>query len=302
MSKRFVISRICAAASLMLLFVAPATAQIIRFDTNVGTFDMELNPTGNPNLQAHVENTLAYVEGGFYNNLVMNRADDRNSADGNDGNRADDFVLQMGRFNTDVLVAPAAQSGLIDNMSDRFDPVTVDADNDGNVDFDTTGLTNVRGQVSLALSGSDSNSGTNEFFINLGDNSFLDAAPGDGAADFVPFAVVHDMSTIDLIFSLNNQNLYGGAFTDVPLLENNRLVFVERAFVCDTCESPMAMTMEDMMDDMMGGEAEALSAITNSSNVPSVGALQTITVPEPPALVLAIGALMTIYLLKPNKS
>ncbi len=246
--------RLCSAVVLSGLLLMPATAQTIRFDTNVGTIDMELNPIGNANLQTHVDNMIAYVEAGRYDLTVINRA-------------AENFVMQMGGFQLETLVLP-------ENFSDfpsvpTFDPVIVDVDNDGTVDFDVASLLNTRGTVSLALS-TDANTGTSSFFINLGDNTSLDASN----LRFVPFASINDMATIDLIMGLQQANLDDGGLggDDVPLLDNAHLVYVERAFVLD------------------------LPADGLSSN-----SLQALSVPEPPALVLALGALVVVLVMKPSK-
>ncbi len=260
------LSRICSAAVLGCLLFVPAMAQTVRFDTNVGTFDLELNPTGNPNLQGHVDNMIAYVEAGRYDLTVINRA-------------AEGFVMQMGGFQLDTLLLP-------DNFSDfpsvtPFAPVFVDADNDGTVDFDVTNLLNTRGTVSLALSAT-ANTGTSSFFVNIGDNPNLDA----DNLRFVPFASINDMATIDLIMGLPQGVLADGGLggSDIPLLDSNRLVFVERAFVVETAEEELAALMGEG-GSLLGSEA----------------ASESLTVPEPPALVLAVAALMAILVMKPSK-
>jgi hypothetical protein len=98
------------------------------------------------------------------------------------------------------------------------------------------GLSNTVGQVGLVLAGPLPNpdSGTSSFFVNLGNNSFLDV-------DFTVFAAVPDMTTINAIMSLPQIDLttdpgFGASpdnlgFTDVPLLPNGDLVVVSRAFV-----------------------------------------------------------------------
>ena len=45
------------------------------FETNAGSFDMELNPTHEPLLQGNVDNLLQYVTTGRYDNTVINRAE-----------------------------------------------------------------------------------------------------------------------------------------------------------------------------------------------------------------------------------
>src|SRR5918995_108191 len=88
--------RIALAATLLVLSTGSAfaqTAQTVRFMTNVGSFDMVLNPNNDPNLQRLVGNLVAYVGRGRYHFTAVNRA-----VEGNAGT-ADDFVLQMGGFN-----------------------------------------------------------------------------------------------------------------------------------------------------------------------------------------------------------
>src|SRR3954469_3791829 len=67
------------------LFTNSAVAQMVRFETSVGDFDMVLNPTHNPLLQEHVDNMVRYVEDNRYSSSWINRA-------------AENFVLQMGGF------------------------------------------------------------------------------------------------------------------------------------------------------------------------------------------------------------
>jgi len=264
------LSRISCAVVLGSILVSAAAAQTVRFDTNVGTFDLELNPTGNANLQAHVDNIISYVENGSYDLSVINRA-------------AEGFVMQMGGFQAPSSTLPGTFNGF--PSIDSTDPVIVDADNNGTVDFDVTNLLNVRGTVSLALSSS-ANTGNSSFFVNLGTNTSLDA----DSMRFVPFAVINDMSTIDLIMSLNQFDYSGGglAGNDVPFLEGNRLVIVERAFVLST------------VDESLAELALAAGATGSDMVLPQAASagLQVLTVPEPPTLVLAFAALMVITLLK----
>jgi len=256
------LSRIAPALAAVLLFTSVGSAQTVRFDTNVGNFDMILNPDSDANLQVLVDNMLAYVEGGLYDNTVINRA-----VDGDDNDPSNDFVLQMGSFLIDSIFPAATADEFTANAIERFDPVIVDANGDGQVDFNA--ITNGRGTVSLALSGPP-NTGTSSFFINLGDNSGLDSQ------GFVPFARIEDMSTVDLIMQLNNVDVYSqpGNLTlkDIPLIDNGSLVFIERAFVLE-------------------GLPVAASAGLNTENVP-----------EPPTLVLAVGALMLISVLSRHKN
>lgn len=299
--------RLTPALALAVLLASPALAQTIRFDTNVGHFDMVLNPTGNINLQGHVDNILAYVESGRYDLSVINRA-----VDGNNADPSDDFVLQMGGFQASFLNAPPTFASF--PPIETFDPVIVDTDGDGTVDFDFADLDNVRSTVSLALSNSP-NSGTSSFFVNLGDNSGADPARTDlDSSNFIPFAEIANMATIDLILSLNQANLSDGglAADDIPILNNNRLVIVERAFVIDPdpVMAALAASLEATTEpDNLSEQLLAVEETTGGGDLPPViqpviedpvspQAAQGEAVPEPPVLVLAAGAFMVLVILK----
>ncbi len=278
-------TRFFTALILGLVLVPVATAQVVRFDTNVGNIDLVLNPMGLPELRGHVDNILAYVEDGRYENNVLNRAA---TDPGNPDDPAGDFVLQFGGFFTDTQQFSSFDAfGSVES----FDPVIVDFDGDGTVDFDTSELTNTRGQVSLALS-SNPNTGTSSFFVSLGDNTFLDAS------GFVPFAEVRDMSTVDYIMRLNQVSdpSAGLASSNIPVLnDDNLLVFVERAYVLDPTSFVPAPPSSETFSATL---PETPSAVAS----PSSGGLQVVSVPEPPALVLLIGALMVLTVLKGPRS
>ncbi len=259
--------RIGCAAVLLLILQTGAAAQIMRFDTSVGSFDMELNPTNDANLQPLVDNIVAYIGLGRYHYTAINRA-------------ADGFVLQMGSF----LGFPPTQNDFLGLLQEirRLDPVIVDDDMDGTVDF--TALSNTRGTVSLALSSAGPNSGTSSFFINVGDNAGLDSQ------GFVPFARIVDMTTVDAIMGLEKTNLSGDpndlTFRDVPLLENDRLVILERVRVLQASPTfsfvgPVAAALEQIQQEsvMNMAAASAASAAAVSSAASSV--------PEPSGIALA---------------
>lgn len=263
-------ARLFCALAVVCLCVGNLSAQTIRFDTNVGTFDMRLNPTGNPFLQGHVDNILAYVTEGRYDLTVINRA-------------ATNFVLQLGGFQAPFLTLPTSFNAF--PAVPANDPVIVDEDGDREVDFDLGDLTNNRGSVTLALS-NNPNTGTSSFFVNLNDtNDFLDDT------GFVPFAVIENMETVNLIMALPQVNLDPSgrnlAAINIPILEDNKIVFIERAFVLDATdamiESALANADLDNFDPSGGG------------SLPS--ALSTPAVPEPSSLVLA-GVMAMLSVLK----
>jgi peptidyl-prolyl cis-trans isomerase A (cyclophilin A) len=229
----------------------------MRFETSVGSFDMELNPTNDPNLQPLVDNIVAYIGLGRYHHTVINRA-------------PDGFVLQMGSF-LGFPPTPENFLGLIQEI-ERLDAVVVDGNGDGTVDFNAQ--SNVRGTVSLALS-SGPNTGTSSFFINLGDNSGLD---GQG---FVPFARIVDMAPIDQIMALEKTNLTGNpndlTFNNVPLLENGRLLILKSVRVLEAAPDfsfvgPVQAALEQIQQAEQQQAAAALLAASAANSSATSGA------------------------------
>ena len=296
-----------------LALVPSASAQTVRFDTNVGNIDLVLNPNGLAELGGHVDNVLAYVESGRYDQVVLNRA-----VSGASGIPEDDFVLQFGGFATARQILPSNFSDF--STVESFSPVEVDFDGDNQIDFDTSDLSNARGTVCLALSSFNStglstdpgtprvNSGTSSFFVNVGDNFRLDDGmtmtvfdPNTGfpvtsveTGGFVPFAEVVDMSTVDYIMRLNQASISDGqvAGSDIPILgvDDNLLVYVERVFVLDP--NPVVPIISSLT--LSTGPADTPA----NFGAPLGGGLQVVSVPEPPALIMVIGALLTLIVLK----
>lgn len=265
-------------ALLVFQFAAsPAKAQVVRFETTVGSFDMVLNPTDNPVLQGHVDNMLHYIENESYKSSWINRA-------------AEGFVLQMGGFYSHTKRVP------LDITNTRsvatIDPVL------GEPAAENEGLSNTLGTVAMALpglptGGTNQNGGTSSFFVNLTSNDFLDA-------DFTVFAAIPDMTTINEIMALMQEDLtadpdFGAGsgnlgFSDVPIDENGFQVFIRRAFVIDdTLEVARARAgVQSVMAASMaaaGGEGAAALSMPLSTSI----------VPEPMSGLLALfglGALL----------
>lgn len=238
-----------------------ASAQVVRFETSAGDFDMVLNPTNNPLLQEHVDNLINYVESKRYNCTVINRADTG-------------FVLQMGSFMPSTLRPPTTVDGF-KNIA-TFDPI------EGHPAAEL-GLSNTLGTVAMALpgdgmGGTNQDAGTSSFFVNLTSNTFLDA-------NFTVFAEISNMATIDAIMALDTVDLtqdpsFGAgpgnlAFTDVPLRDNGLMVLINRAFVL---EDSMAIAAA-IAGNGAGGMAAASSL---SSSVPSAAAASAVApLPDP---------------------
>jgi cyclophilin family peptidyl-prolyl cis-trans isomerase len=108
----------------------------ITIKTNLGDITLELNASSAP---ITTENFLAYVNDGFFNNLIFHRV-------------IPGFMIQGGGFDADM------------QQKKGRDPIKLEAD---------TGLKNVRGSIAMART-NDPHSATSQFFINLKDNAFLD--------------------------------------------------------------------------------------------------------------------------------
>jgi peptidyl-prolyl cis-trans isomerase A (cyclophilin A) len=290
------LTRIGLATVLALLTTTGAFAQTMRFTTNVGSFDMELNPNNDANLQPLVDNIVAYIGLGKYHFSAVNRA-----ADGNAG-ASDDFVLQMGGF-MGFPTVPDLWASLHTPIEKLNNGVVVDGNGDGTVDF--SAISNTRGTISLALQSGQPNSGTSSFFINLGDNEFLDSQ------GFVPFARISDMTTIDKIMQLTQRDLSGQigqsgnlTYTDVPLTEDGRIVVVKSVQVIDAAKDfsfvgPIMNHLKLVADNEAAAAAAALAAQTpvvvdplvTEAAAPAVSA-----VPEPSTVALGALGLLGAFL------
>jgi cyclophilin family peptidyl-prolyl cis-trans isomerase len=266
-------TRICVVLSL-LVAADSAAAQVVRFETTVGEFEMVLNPTGNTLLEEQADNLVRYVEDGRYDGSWINRA-------------VDSFVLQMGGFYSHTTRPPITIESTHQIVA--FDPV---------LGFPTpfTGLSNTVGTVALALpgdgmGGTNQDAGTSSFFVNLASNTFLDP-------DFTVFAAIPDMSVINDIMALMqvdktadpNFGAGGGnlAFSDIPLTDEGRQVFIERAYVINDALS-VARAMAGIQSVAQASADRFAAGSSLSPPVVSGGA-----VPEPGSIVLALGGLIGV--------
>ncbi len=108
----------------------------VQMETNAGTIVLELYDEDAPQT---VANFLAYVEDGAYDGTVFHRV-------------IDGFMIQGGGYDRNL------------KKVDSNDPIQNEANN---------GRKNTRGTIAMART-SDPHSATNQFFINLVDNDFLD--------------------------------------------------------------------------------------------------------------------------------
>ena len=168
-------------ATALLLICAPVIATVVLVKTSLGNFEVNLFDQTTP---ATVNNFLAYVKNGSYQNTAFHRS-------------VKGFVLQGGGFrfsgdnNAPFVAVP--QLAAITNEPK---------------------LSNVRGTIAMAKVSGNPNSATNQWFINLSDNSAnLDLQNGG----FTVFGQVTGtgMEIIDSISNLpNNLNTN---YPEVPL-------------------------------------------------------------------------------------
>lgn len=159
--------------------------------TSQGEFTLELYPEKAPK---SVANFLQYVRDGFYDGTVFHRV-------------VNGYMVQGGLYSRDLTQRRTRAA------------IPSEADN---------GLSNLRGTVAVAR-GTDPNSGTSQFFVNLVDNRRLDYVGNQSSLTwgFAVFGkVVSGMDTIDKIAALPTR-AQGPFVGDVP----NPLVVIESANV-----------------------------------------------------------------------
>lgn len=160
------------------------TGQVVQFDTVKGKFNAELQAASAPKT---VTNFLNYVNRGAYTNTIIHRS-------------VPGFVIQGGGF---------ALSGTSLNTIASDAPVVNEFK-----------LSNTRGTMAMAKLGSGPDTATNQWFVNLADNSAnLDAQNGG----FTVFARVMGtgMSVADAIAAVtvyNASSQLGATFDSLPLL------------------------------------------------------------------------------------
>jgi len=159
---------------------------IVVMETSKGNIEIELFEKEAP---ITTKNFLDYVNEGFYNGLIFHRV-------------IDGFMVQGGGFDKDM------------NEKSTKSPIKNEADN---------GLKNEEYTLAMARTNV-VDSATSQFFINVGDNEFLN----NGVRDFgyaVFGKVVKGMEVVDEIKSVETGIVKG--FQDVPL----EAVVIEKAYV-----------------------------------------------------------------------
>ncbi|CAI08833.1 peptidylprolyl isomerase [Aromatoleum aromaticum] len=159
----------------------------VKLHTNHGTITLELDSEKAPET---VENFLAYVTAGHYDNTIFHRV-------------IKGFMIQGGGFEPGMVQKPTRE------------PIKNEADN---------GLKNVTGTVAMARTQAP-HSATAQFFINVTDNDFLDFRSADtqGWGYCVFGRVTEGMDVVNAIRSVKTGS--SGFHQDVPVED----VVIERA-------------------------------------------------------------------------
>lgn len=156
----------------------------VKLVTSMGDIVVELDAAKAPKTVANFEQ---YVKDKHYNGTIFHRV-------------IDGFMIQGGGMNAQMQEKPVRA------------PIPLEANN---------GLTNARGTIAMART-NEPNSATAQFFINVKDNDFLNAAPGtDGYAVFGK--VVQGMDVVDKIRVVATGN--SGMHQNVP----NQAIVIKEA-------------------------------------------------------------------------
>lgn len=165
-------------AALLCAATLPAWAQTVRLDTSAGEIVVELDAAKAPKT---VENFLRYVADGHYDGTVFHRV-------------IKGFMIQGGGMQPDLQEKP------------KRPPIPLESRN---------GLSNTRGTLAMART-MVPDSASSQFFINVVDNAFLDAANARDGHGYAVFGkVVKGMGVVERIRNVATGSK--GPFTDVPL-------------------------------------------------------------------------------------
>ncbi len=148
----------------------------VTMTTSKGDIVIELDEDKAPISTA---NFLSYVDNGDYDGTIFHRV-------------IDGFMIQGGAFEPDMKQRKGRE------------PIKNEWKN---------GLSNTRGTIAMARLGNQPDSASNQFFINVADNDFLDQ-PRDGAGYAVFGRVVEGMDVIDAIKGVKTTDRAG--HSDVP--------------------------------------------------------------------------------------
>ena len=159
-----------------------ADETVVRFHTSLGDIDVQLDSTNAPKT---VANFLGYVNRGDYNDSIFHRS-------------VPGFIIQGGGY-----YVAAGQVQLI-----TAQPAVVNEYKDSNV----------RGTIALAKTSDDPNSGTDEWFFNLADNSSNLNNQNGGFTVFGNIIDSQGLAVMDAIAALEVVNA-GTPFDQLPVVD-----------------------------------------------------------------------------------
>lgn len=175
-----VISIVLTLFTASLLINPGAQATIVEFQTNHGSFRVNLFDQATPQT---VENFLGYVDTGAYQNTIIHRS-------------VTDFIIQGGAY---IFPDQLPLTEVVSNGPVLNEPV----------------YSNVRGTIAMAKLDGDPNSASSQWFFNVENNS-TSLDPQNGG--FTVFGQVIDdgMSIVDTLAAFP-QYPFGGALGSLPL-------------------------------------------------------------------------------------
>ncbi|MCP4069003.1 MAG: peptidylprolyl isomerase A [Phycisphaeraceae bacterium] len=215
----------------MLLGLSPvAEASYATIKTTLGTIVVELDDEKAP---ISVANFKTYAKEGFYDKTLFHRV-------------IPGFMVQGGGFDhhgaypQTMHKKPGAKAGIKNEW--------------------TNGEKNKRATLAMARLGNQPDSATNQFFINLADNDFLDQ-PRDGAGYAVFAKVIGGMDVVDKIAGVPTTRLPNG-MSDVPtqpmMIES--IAFVTKA-EADKAIVADAQARVDALQSQLDAAKKALEAL-----------------------------------------
>ena len=161
---------------------ARAANPVVVIETSKGTIKVELLEDKTP---ITVQNFLSYVDDKFYDGTVFHRVIGKE-------NSGKDFMIQGGGF----------EPGM--KQKKTKDPIKNEAN---------TGVSNTRGTIAMART-NQIDSATSQFFINVGDNTFLDHRSAQQFGYCAFGRVIEGMDVVDKIKAVKTGSK--GGHDDVP--------------------------------------------------------------------------------------
>ncbi len=169
---------------------------VVALNTNFGSIVIELFEDETP---ITVENFLNYVNDGDYVGTFFHRSDPN-------------FVIQGGGFTTTSTTYTSKA---------QFSAIATDA-----AIANESGISNLQATVSMARTTA-VNSATSQFFINLTDNTGLDASSSTAHDGYAVFGQVLDMTTVDEIEGLPINTTNGSPYGELPVSTSNQLAVIQ---------------------------------------------------------------------------